>query len=185
MKKFILAFLFLLCFAMFADAQQVQVQVRRPFPVATAIGRGINRVVGFPFRVTAAAFGFTPRARVVVNTPVARVVVGRAPFVAQQFSAYRAPFVARQRFVAHQQFYAAPFVARQRFYAAPFVAQQVAYTTPTENVVVSQPIVTEKIVTQKVITQPVVQAETACTQSIVLQQNAGNYCGGAAQFRSY
>ncbi len=159
MKNLVFAVIGLLLIASIADANEVV--LRNRFPVATAVGRGINRVVGFPARVVVAAFRPNRVQRVVIaNHNVQQVRVQRVVFNHDYVQQIRV-----QRFVAPvyaQQVYAQQVVA-------PVYAQQVVAQLGTTNCV--QP---------EQIQQEVVTAPKIVTQKVILRQG---YCGGTSQFR--
>jgi hypothetical protein len=192
MKKFLFAAVAFLLFALTADAAapartRVEINTGRRFPVATALGRGINRVVGFVPRTIVTAF--TPRARnqVVVKTDTAKVRVNRQQIVVNTPRAQRVvvntPRVVTQQIVLRnrhvdqvriQQFAAYPAVQQVRVY--PVVVGQLGTEAyKAQEVVDPQP--TEKVILREVATPQVV------TEKVILRETAG-HCGAVSQFRA-
>lgn len=201
-----------LCLLLVSSISFANEPIRRPFPVATGVGRAINRVIGFPFRTTAAALGFRAPIRARVRIVAQHQYVARQQFVApviarQQFVA-PAQYVARQQFVAPVQYVArqqfvAPaqyIVARQQFYSqqdytTPQVAQQIVAPQQVAQQVVTQYRVPLVTVQRIVSVQPEIQAEPTCQQQQITggcaqqitggssQQITGGTCGAISQFR--
>lgn len=205
MKKIAFAIVALLFCVTFADAAPVRVQINtgRRFPVATAVGRTINRVVGFPFRVGAAALGFQPnfRRQVIVNTPAAQIRVGG--YGRQNFIVARQNFVVRRpaAIVVRQ-----PVVIRRHnnvnqirilrenvgygYNRQQFVLRETVYPTTSQQIVVGQlgtnyeqqaQEVADPQPTAKVILREV--AQPTYTQRVILREVATNHCGAVSQFR--
>lgn len=181
---------------------------RRPFPVATAVGKGINRVVGFPFRVAAAAVGINPgrRANVRVETQnvrvdvsnrrgLVRVDVPRANIQVQRIGAAHVQQIRVERVnvkpVRVERIGAAYHhneVQQVRIIRQPVVAtQQVTYTAAAgaTSAIYTDPVVTQRVVVEEQPTEKVILQEVAkpTIQKVTIQRVTTGHCGPASSFR--
>lgn len=202
--RYLAAVLALSIIAVTASAQE-----RRPFPVATAVGKGINRVVGFPFRVAAAAVGIDPQrraavrvqtqnVRVEVNQPRRGIVRVDAPRVQVRVNQ---PVVRQVRVQRIGAAYDVQQIRVQRIGAAYHhndvqqvrVIRQPVVVTERQNYTYSaaagatSQIYSDPVITQRVEVEepPTVLQEVAkpTVQRVIIQRVTSGHCGPASGFR--
>jgi hypothetical protein len=202
--RYLAAVLALSIIAVTASAQE-----RRPFPVATAVGKSINRVVGFPFRVAAAAVGIDPqrRAAVRVRTQNVQVDVGRrgivrvdAPRVQVRVNQPVVRQIRVQRIGAAYHHNDVQQIRVQRIGAAyhhnevqqvrvirqPVVVTERQHITYTAAAGATSQIYSDPVVTQRVeVEEPPILQEVAkpTVQRVTIQRVTSGHCGSASSFR--